>query len=137
MAETMTALAGGHIQLAFGNLPEVLTYQRGGRVRPIAIAMPTRSELAPNVPTMAESGYPSVVIVPWYGVLAPAGTPSDVITKLQRSFTAALAHPAIAARLKDMAITPIGSSQDEFRRQLEAEHAMYVKIGKEIGISLK
>lgn len=137
MAETMTALAGGHIQLAFGNLPEVLTYQRGGRVRPIAIAMPTRSELAPNVPTMAESGYPSVAIVPWYGVLAPTGTPADVVAKLQRSFAAALAHPAVLARLKDMAITPIGSSQDEFRRQLEDDYAMYVKIGKEFGISLK
>jgi len=137
MAETMTALAGGHIQIAFGNLPEVLTYQRGGRVRPIAIAMPTRSELAPDVPTMAESGYPSVAIVPWYGVLAPTGTPADVIVKLQRSFAAALAHPAVAARLKDMAIKPIGSSQEDFRRQLEDDYAMYVKIGKEFGISLK
>ncbi|WP_162572335.1 Bug family tripartite tricarboxylate transporter substrate binding protein [Variovorax sp. PBL-H6] len=137
MAETMTALAGGHIQLAFGNLPEVLTYQRGGRVRPIAIAMPTRSELAPGLPTMAESGYPNVAIVPWYGVLAPAGTPADVVEKLQRSFAAALAHPALAARLKDMAITPSGGSPDEFRRVLEADHAMYVKIGKEMGVSLK
>lgn len=137
MAETMTALAGGHIQLAFGNLPEVLTYQRGGRVRPIAIAMPARSELAPGVPTMAESGYASVAIVPWYGVLAPAGTPPDVLAKLQRSFVAALAHPAVAGRLKEMAITPIGSSQDEFRRELEAEHAMYVRIGKELGVSFK
>lgn len=137
MAETMTALAGGHIQLAFGNLPEVLTYQRGGRVRPIAIAMPTRSELAPGLPTMAESGYPNVAIVPWYGVLAPAGTPADVVAKLQRSFAAALAHPALTARLKDMAITPIGSSPDEFRRVLEEDHAMYVKIAKEMGISLK
>ena len=137
MAETMTALAGGHIQLAFGNLPDVLIYQRGGRVRPIAIAMPTRSKLAPNVPTMAESGYPSVAIVPWYGVLAPTGTPPDVVAKLQRSFAAALAHPTVAARLKDMAITPIGSSQDDFRRQLEDDYAMYLKIGKEFGISLK
>ncbi|VTU18254.1 Argininosuccinate lyase [Variovorax sp. PBS-H4] len=137
MAETMTALAGGHIQLAFGNLPEVLTYQRGGRVRPIAIAMPTRSELAPGLPTVAESGYPNVAIVPWYGVLAPAGTPPDVVAKLQRSFAAALAQPALAARLKDMAITPIGSSPEEFRRVLEEDHAMYVKIGKEMGVTLK
>ena len=137
MAETMGALAGGHIQLAFGNLPEVLTYQRGGRVRPIALAMPTRSQLAPDVPTMAEAGYPTGAIVPWYGVLAPAGTPTDVVAKLQRAFATALAHPAVAARLKEMAITPVGSRPDEFRRQLESEYAMYVKMSKDMGISLK
>ncbi|WP_077000552.1 tripartite tricarboxylate transporter substrate binding protein [Variovorax sp. KK3] len=137
MAETMGALAGGHIQLAFGNLPEVLTYQRSGRVRPIAIAMPTRSELAPNLPTMAEAGYPTGAIVPWYGVLAPAGTPPQVVAKLQRALVTALAHPAVAARLKDMAITPVGSTSDDFRRQLDTEYAMYVKIGKDMGISLK
>jgi len=137
MAETMTALAGGHIQLAFGNLPEVLTYQRGGRVRPIAVAMPTRSELAPDLPTLAEAGYPSVAIVPWYGVLAPAGTAPDVLAKLQKAFVAALGNPALAARLKEMAITPVGSSPEAFRQQLESDHAMYVKIGKEMGISLK
>lgn len=137
MTETMGALAGGHIQLAFGNLPEVLTYQRSGRVRPVAIAMPTRSELAPNLPTMAEAGYPTGAIVPWYGVLAPAGTPPEVVVKLQRALVTALAHPAVAARQKEMAITPVGSTSDDFRRQLDTEYAMYVKMGKDMGISLK
>ena len=137
MAETMNALAGGHIQLAFGNLPDVLTYQRGGRIRPIAIAMPSRSGLAPDLPTLDESGYSSLAIVPWYGVLAPAGTPADVVTKLQRSLTAALAQPAVATRLKDMAITPIASTQADFARRLEEDYAMYLKISKEMDISLK
>jgi len=137
MSETMTALAGGQIQVAYGNVPDVLMYQRGGRVRPIAIAMPMRSELAPNIPTMAESGFPSGAIPPWYGVLVPAGTSPDIVAKLQQSFAAAMKHPPIAARLKEMAITPIASTPDEFRQYLDADYAMYSKLGKEMGISLK
>jgi len=137
MSETMTALASGQIQVAYGNVPDVLMFQRGGRVRPIAIAMPTRSELAPNVPTMAESGYPTGAAPPWYGVLAPAGTSPDIVAKLQESFAAAMKHPPIAARIKEMAITPIASTPDEFRQYLDAEYAMYSKLGKEMGISLK
>ncbi len=137
MSETMTALASGQIQVAYGNVPDVLMFQRGGRVRPIAIAMPARSELAPNVPTMTEAGFPTAAAPPWYGVLVPAGTPPEIVAKLQESFAAAMKHPPIAARIREMAITPIASTPDEFRQHLEAEYAMYSKLGKEMGISLK
>lgn len=128
MSETMTALAGGHIQVAFGNLPEVLTYQRGGKMRPLAITLPNRSKLAPDVPTLAEAGFGGIVIPVWYGLLAPAGTPEDVVAKLQTLFSNAIHSADLQKRLDDMAISVVASGPEEFRRQLQEDFDLYGKF---------
>jgi tripartite-type tricarboxylate transporter receptor subunit TctC len=135
-ADILTALAGGHISMSFSNLPEVIAYQRQLRVRPLAIATEARSEMVPDLPTMAEAGYPGVISVPWYGILAPAGTPRPVIGLLQKEFAAALKHPATVARLKEMGITGIGSTPEEFAERLDSEVKRFRTIAEETGIRL-
>lgn len=134
-AETLRALAGGHITMAFGNLPEVLTYHKGGRVRMLGIGSETRSELAPELPTMAEAGFP-MVVKPWYGILAPARTPPDIITLLHREFAAALRQPEVVAKVREMGIIASGATPQEFARQMESEVKAFAELGRKANISL-
>jgi len=137
MAETMGALAGGHVHVAFGNLPDVLTYQRGGRIKAIAIAMPTRSPLAPDIPTLTEVGFGDSIQPPWYGVLAPGGTPPEVQQKLRVAISAALATPRIKSRMSEMAISPSPSSAEAFQKELQSEFDRYAAFRAEFGVGTK
>lgn len=128
MSETMSALAGGHIQVALGNLPEVLTYQKSGKMRPIAVVLPNRSRLAPDVPTLEESGLQDVLIPVWYGLLAPAGTPPEIVSKLNSVFSKAMHSAELQKRLDDMSITPVAGPPEDFRRQLQVDFNKFAKF---------
>ncbi|OZI20300.1 hypothetical protein CAL26_22475 [Bordetella genomosp. 9] len=136
-SQTLQALAGGHIGMAFGNLPEILEYEKGGLVRPLAIAADKRSALAPTLPTMAEAGYPGVISEPWYGILAPAGTPAAIVDRLQVEFAKALRQPDVAQRLRELGIRTVASTPQEFRQYISGEIRQYGKLAKEANISLK
>ncbi|MGD9714442.1 MAG: Bug family tripartite tricarboxylate transporter substrate binding protein [Thermomicrobiales bacterium] len=136
MSQTLAALAGGHIQMAFGNLPEILHYQRLGRVRPLALGSKTRSPLAPDLPTMSEVGFPGFVAEPWYGVLAPAETPKPVVDRIHQELLRVLKQPEIEVRLREMGIRSVGSTPQAFQQFMESEFATFVKVGREAKIQL-
>lgn len=136
-SQTMTALAGGQIDMTFGNLPEVLQYEKSGRVRGLALALPQRSELAPQLPTLAEIGYPGVISNPWYGILAPAGTPAPVIDRLHKELSAALRHPDVAAKFKELGVSMRGAGPQEFGKQMQEEFDEFERFGRLAGIRLQ
>ena len=98
-APAVTDLVAGQIQLMFTGVPAVMAQVKAGQLRALAVSSPHRVKAVPDLPTVAESGYPGFEADQWYGVVAPAGTPPEVITKLNQQINKSLASPEIASRL--------------------------------------
>lgn len=105
-APAITDLLGGQVQSMFDNTPSALPHVQGGRLRAIAITSARRSPLLPDVPTLAESGYPGFDVQSWFGLAAPAGTPRAVIDRLNTALGKVLAAPDVRQRLQELAATP-------------------------------
>jgi tripartite-type tricarboxylate transporter receptor subunit TctC len=108
----LTDLLGGQVQLTFNGIPPILGHIRAGKLRPIAVGAGKRVSSLPDVPTIAESGYPGFETSQWYGLMAPAGTPKPVIDRLQREATIALASGEAQRRItEDGALTAAGTPE--------------------------
>jgi tripartite-type tricarboxylate transporter receptor subunit TctC len=106
-------LLSGQVQVLFANLPNVLAYIKPGKVRVLAVASEQRSPAIPDVPTLAEAGVKDAVVESWYGVMAPAGTPPEVIRKLQDTVTDLTKDPSMIAHLAEQGAVPFaGTSAD-------------------------
>jgi tripartite-type tricarboxylate transporter receptor subunit TctC len=130
----LTATLSSSVSMTFGNMPEVMPHVRGGKLKALAIATAQRSSLAPQLPTIAESGYPSVTSESWYGFMVPARTPPEVIRRLNTEVNRALAHPELRARLIAQGVEPGGGSVDEFSAFLRQKSSDYARIIKEANI---
>ena len=119
-APALTALIGGNVDLSFANIPAIHQHVKSGRLRPLALTSAKRSELMPDVPTMRECGVDMDVLV-WYGVLAPAATPREIINRLAQLIARAAHSPDVRQRLLEQGAEPVGSTAEEFSRQLHAE----------------
>ena len=108
----MPDLLGGHVSALFAAMPTVTGLIREGKLRALAVTTPTRFRGLPDVPTIAELGYPGYNFSSWFGVLAPAGTPAPVVARLQSEIAKALKDPGVRERLNDYEI--FGSTADEF-----------------------
>ncbi len=111
----------------------VLAQVRSGRIRAIAVTTARRTPLAPELPTIAESGLPGFDINTWFGVFAPSGTPRPVIDRLHAAFTGALAAPDVREKLLNLGADPVGSSPEEFSAFVKAEAAKYARLVKASG----
>jgi tripartite-type tricarboxylate transporter receptor subunit TctC len=127
-------LLGGRLTMAFGNLVNVLPLMRDGKLRGFAVTSIKRSGAAPDLPTMAESGYPGFEAVPWFGLMAPAGTPRAIIDKLHRETAKVLAMPDVRKRLDELGLDLIGGSPEEFAAVIKAETPQWAKVIREAGI---
>ncbi|MBK8065583.1 MAG: hypothetical protein IPK29_17375 [Betaproteobacteria bacterium] len=96
--------------MTFGNMPEVMPHARAGKLKAIAIATSVRSALAPQLPTIAEAGYPSVTSESWYGFMVPGRTPPELVKRLNAEVNA-LAHPELRARLVAQGLGPGGGAR--------------------------
>ncbi len=128
----LTALIGGEVQLSFANIPAIQAHVKSGRLRPLASTGPKRAQLMPDVPTMKEAGVDMNVVV-WYGVLAPAATPQPIVRRLAELINKAAHAPDLHQRLLDQGAEPIGSSPEEFGRQLREEVTTWAKVVKASG----
>src|SRR6266446_883934 len=106
-------LLAGRVSLSFANVSNVMPLVREGKLRAFAVTSVKRSAVAPDLPTMAESGYPGFEAVPWFGLMAPAGTPGAVIDKVHRDTVRILALPEVRKRLTDLGLDLIGGSPAE------------------------
>ena len=97
-APAITDLLGGQIEMMFENLPGAMGHIQAGRLRPLAVTSPERAVALPDVPTVAEAGVPGYEAVSWFGILAPAGTPEEIIDKLNTDIVAVIKKPEIQAR---------------------------------------
>jgi tripartite-type tricarboxylate transporter receptor subunit TctC len=134
-AQAITDVIAGHIPTMFVPLPEALPHAEAGKVRIIAISDDKRSRKAPNVPTVAESGYPGYRGISWNGLLAPAGTPKEIIDRIATEFKRAAQDPAFAALLNQQGITPLGLSPEEFGKFLKEDMALWAEAVKIAGVT--
>ncbi len=132
-APAMQDLVGGRIDLMFDNLASSLSQVRAGRVKALAVTTAKRSALAPELPTIAESGLPGFDITTWFGVFAPAGTPRAVLEVLHTEFTRALAAPDVREKMLALGAEPVGSRPEEFAEYIRAEAAKYARLVKSSG----
>jgi tripartite-type tricarboxylate transporter receptor subunit TctC len=110
--------------------PPAIPQIKDGKVRALAVTGSERSPELPNVPSMAESGYPEVNTRLWSGFFAPASTPPAIASKLQAAISRAIRDPEVSAKLRGMAVNPGGGSSDEFRKMIDADIESYVQVVK-------
>ena len=131
-------LVGGQVQLMFDNLPSSLALIKAGKLRAIAVTSLTRSTALPDVPTIAESGLPGFEASSWFGLLAPAGTPRDVVTKVNGEVAKWLATPEAKEKLAAQgAIVATGLAPEDFVRHIASETAKWQKVVKESGAKVE
>ena len=132
-AAAMQDLIGGRVDLMFDNLASSLSQVKGGRVRALAVTTSKRTKLAPELPTIAESGLPGFDISTWFGIFVPAGTPRPVVDRLHAEFTRALAAPDVRERMLALGAEPVGSTPEQFTAYVKAEAAKYAKLVRTSG----
>ena len=129
-AASMTAVIAGEVHFTFANVPAILGHVRSGRVRALAVAGPKRSDLMPDVPTMAEAGVTGVEVPVWYALLGPAGLPREVLKALNDATVRAARAPDLRQKLIDQGAEPVGNSPEEFAKLLREEVAKYAEVVK-------
>jgi len=132
-ADAHTQLIGGQIPVMFDAIPATLPHIKSGRLRGLGIATLKRSPLLPELPTIAESGYPGFEAVGWIGIAAPAKTPAAVLDKLNAEMVKILGQPDVRERLNTLAFTPVGGSRAQFAEYIKSEIAKWGKAVKESG----
>ncbi|WP_454691494.1 Bug family tripartite tricarboxylate transporter substrate binding protein [Achromobacter aloeverae] len=134
MAPAVTDVVAGNVQMMFAGVSTVLPFIRGGKLNALAIAGPKRLPQLPDVPTVAESGYPGFDVTSWYGLVAPAKTPPEVVAKLQRDIAAALKDPAVRRKFEDQGVDPANTTTPEFAAMIHDESRKWADIVKTAGI---
>ena len=129
-----TDLLGGHIDVAFDNAPNVLPHIKAGALRALGATSVNRSTFAPDIPTVAEAGVPGYEVAVWFGVVAPAGVPQDVLTKLNAEINRILALPDVRRSFADQGVEPVGGTREQFGEHIKAQIEKWAKVVKEAGI---
>ncbi len=132
---SVTDVVAGHVNTAWVTIGAVSQYMNQNRLLPLAIGDAQRSRLAPNVPTLAELGYKDVVVGAWNGFFAPRGTPTEVVTLLNRHINEILREPEVVAKLATFGAEPAGGPPEALARTNASEYAQMGKLMKELGIS--
>lgn len=135
-APAISDLLGGHVPFMFDSMIAIMPHIRSGKVKVIAMTADRRSNLIPDVPTFAESGYPTIVSYAWYGMFAPAGTPKDIISKINAATQDAMKQPEFQKVLADTGSEYVGTSPEEFAKFVQAEAAKWSKVVKESGATV-
>ena len=133
-APAINDLLGQQVQMTFLDLPVILPQIKAGNLHPIALGARQRAPQAPDVPTTAEVGMPDLLIENWYGMVAPAATPPEVIAKLNRITTEAMSDPQVKEKLGDQGLTMVPQTPDEFRAYIVSETKKWAKVIKDAGV---
>jgi len=126
-------LLGGQVQLMFDNMPSALPHAKAGKLRALAVTSMKRSAALPDVPTMDEEGLTGFDATSWFGLLAPAGTPKDIVAKLNVASVKALASPEMRERLAAQGADPVGNTPEQFAAFIKSEIDKWAKIVKASG----
>ena len=137
IAPALTDLLSGEVQLMFGTIVALVPQIQAGKLRALAVTSRKRSSLLTDVPTLAESGLPDYEAGSWYGILAPAGTPREVIDRLHAAIVRALKQPDVAKRLAAEGAELIGSTPEEFAAHIKSEIARVGQVVRAAGIRIE
>jgi tripartite-type tricarboxylate transporter receptor subunit TctC len=128
---------GGQTPLAMSALPSVITQIKAGLLHPVAATSEKRWPTLPDVPSIAESGYPKFSHMTWIGILVPAGTPAAIIARLNKEIAAVLANPDVRERITAMGAEPVGKSAADFEAMLKAEYESTGKLAARIKMEVE
>lgn len=135
-APMLTDLIGGQVQIGFDNLPSTIGFVKSGKVRPLAVTTAKRWPGAPDIPTVAESGVPGYEVSGWFGLLAPAGTPKDVLNKIQSTIADAVKSLEVAKQLNDLGAEPVANKPEVFAQEIKDDVEKWRKVVKTTGVKL-
>jgi tripartite-type tricarboxylate transporter receptor subunit TctC len=124
----MNDLLGGRVAMTMDSLLQSLPHIKSGRLKALAVLGPKRSSLLPEVPTMAEAGVTGYALTNWFGLLAPAATPKDVVSKIHADVTRILRDPEIQRKIAEMGADVVGNSPEEFGAAMRAESAQWAEV---------
>ncbi len=135
MGGAIASLAGGHVSAMFSPLNSALPPAQDRRIRLLAVASKERAQAAPEVPTLAEQGLPGIESNVWFGMVAPAGTPREIVAKYNAAINEILRTPQTVERLAKQGLVAVGGSPDEFARFIAADIVKWRTVVKEAGIA--
>ena len=130
----ITDLLGGQVDMIFGTAPALLGHVKSGKLRALAVGQPRRAAAAPEVPSIAEAGYPAVAVTGWTGIVAPAGTPATIIKRLHDETVKVLAMPDVRETLAKAGAEPVGSTPEQFGDFIRGETQKWGAAVKRAGI---
>jgi tripartite-type tricarboxylate transporter receptor subunit TctC len=136
-AAAVPDLLSGQLQLMFVSIPDVIAHIQAGTLRPIGITSKERSKSLPDVVPMAEQGWPEFDVRGWFGVVAPAGTPKEIVDRYNATIKAMLARPDTLQRLSNIGLDPLSSTPDEFAAFIRAEVAKWAPVVKASGAKVE
>ena len=126
----LTDLIAGNVDFMFGNLPDFLPYIKSGKIKAIGTTYLTRAPLAPEIPTIAEQGFPSFETDSWYGIVAPTSMTKDAVDRMNQAINKALQDPAVKKNFSDRGIEIIGGTPAKFQEHIQSEIIKYERIVK-------
>jgi len=135
-APAVTDLLSGHVTMLFNSTLAVLPHVKAGKLKALGISSVHRSPVLPEMPTIAESGLPGFEVTAWFGILAPAGTPKEIIHRLHAEIVKVLRLPEVKARLSDQGAEPVGNTPERFAAYIQAEIAKWAEVVKVSGARL-
>lgn len=128
---SITDLVGGQVQVSFDTVTAVLPLVQGGKLKALAVTTAERSAMAPNVPTLDESGIKGFIAGTWFGLLAPSGTSDEITGKLSKTIAEVLNDPSLSKQFADRGITPAATTPDEFKTFIRSEISKWKNLPKE------
>jgi len=132
-----TDLLGGQILMSFDTITPVLPHIQAGKLRPLAVTTATRSAALPDVPTLDEAGLKGFAIGTWFGVLAPAATPPEILARLNAEMVKVIKSPEFRKRMDEIGAQPIGNTREEMARQIRDETEKFAALVKAAKVSLE
>lgn len=130
VAQAVPEIMSGHLHLAFNTIPAFLPHVKAGRLKAFVITAPKRSPLLPEVPACTEVGLAGLEASAWHGVVAPAGTPRQIVRRLQQTLAQTLADPEVRSQLAAVGAEPVGSTPEEFENFMRSESAKWARVIK-------
>jgi tripartite-type tricarboxylate transporter receptor subunit TctC len=127
---------GGQVQLVFGAVPVTLPHVKAGRLRALAVTTDKRIAAAPDLPTVAESGYPGYEVTNWHGLVGPKGLPRDIVARLNREIGEVVKGEEMKKNLAADGLEPAGGSPERFGQILKNEMTRWAKVVQQAGIKL-
>jgi len=132
-SDAQSQIIGGNVVMMSDTVPGLLTQVKGGKLRALGVAIPQRSPFMPDVPTLAEQGYPGFESVGWIGLAAPAKTPVAILDKLNAEVRRMLQDPAVREKMAQLAFTPVGDTRAQFGAFMKGEIAKWSKVAHDSG----
>ena len=136
-APALTDIMGEHLHMMFSNVSAALPHVKAGKLRGLAVSSMERLAAAPGIPTVGESGVPGFEAETWFGLLAPAGTPPEIVKRLNTDVLKALTKPDVKEKLASLGLTIAGSSPERFSAYIKSEYGKWAKVIKDAGIKME